>query len=64
MAERLRTSLSEAPFRCGEQELHLTVSIGVAVLDEGGAVSAMSLLAVADEALYRAKSAGRNRVSL
>ncbi|MES9957889.1 MAG: HDOD domain-containing protein [Sedimenticola sp.] len=38
----------------------LTVSIGVAVLEEGD--DAPSLLGRADEALYRAKQSGRNRV--
>jgi diguanylate cyclase (GGDEF)-like protein len=40
---------------------HLTVSIGVAVAPEDGAQRVM-LLRAADDALYRAKLAGRNRV--
>lgn len=40
---------------------HVTVSIGVAVRPRDGR-SALELLAIADQRLYRAKAAGRNRV--
>lgn len=42
-----------------EQELHVTVSIGVSVYPEDGS-DAQSLLKNADIALYRAKDAGKN----
>ncbi len=41
---------------------HITLSIGVASLSPGVDDSASGLLALADKALYRAKSEGRNRV--
>lgn len=45
----------------GRQEIHITVSIGVAGLDQE--ISNMEkLIRIADEALYRAKREGRNRV--
>jgi PleD family two-component response regulator len=40
----------------------LTISAGLAVLDPGEAGSAIRVLKDADEALYRAKEFGRNRV--
>lgn len=57
-AERLRHAV-----RAGltADQLHLTVSIGVA---SGTAVSAPDLVAEADRALYRAKAAGRDRTEV
>lgn len=45
----------------GARELRVTVSIGLAIA-EGGPLDAWALRAKADEALYRAKEAGRNRL--
>jgi len=44
-----------------DQHINKTVSIGVAFLDEIGD-SGQALLKRADEALYKAKNGGRNRV--
>jgi diguanylate cyclase (GGDEF)-like protein len=57
LAERLRASVAGFGFGHGEP---VTVSIGVAQVRQGDDVDA--LLARADEALYRAKDAGRDRV--
>ena len=62
VAERLRTRIGETSFKIGDgQELHVTVSIGIAVVD-GSDDTAEKLIARADAALYRAKRDGRNRV--
>jgi len=62
VAERIRRRLSEERWP-GRDRLQVTASFGIADLDgcERNA-SAASLVAAADEALYRAKSAGRDRV--
>jgi diguanylate cyclase (GGDEF)-like protein len=62
VAERIRsrtesTIIALSPGLTG----HLTVSIGIAIAPEDGTQRIM-LLKAADEALYRAKLAGRNRV--
>jgi two-component system cell cycle response regulator len=60
-AERLREAFERYTLEIEGIELHLTVSIGVAQ-KMPGMVSPEELLKVADEALYRAKREGRNRV--
>jgi two-component system cell cycle response regulator len=63
VAERLRQSVEVAPFRISQppHSLRITVSIGMAS-SVGGNDSAENLLHRADQALYRAKREGRNRV--
>ena len=59
-AERLRRSIAEEPFHIDEQALEVTASFGCATYVAGE--SAEDFIARADQALYRAKEAGRNRV--
>jgi len=59
-AERLRMSIRSGHLTVRDKTLEVTVSFGVA--DSEGRNSAGALLQAADEALYRAKSAGRNCV--
>jgi diguanylate cyclase (GGDEF)-like protein len=62
LAERLRRGIGDLEVTGAQGEkLHVTVSVGVAVLDKGTATSA-ALIAAADAALYAAKLNGRNRV--
>ena len=62
-AERLRRQIAASPFsiKASPQALEVTVSIGVACA-ENGDENAEALLKRADEGLYEAKRAGRNRV--
>jgi diguanylate cyclase (GGDEF)-like protein len=60
-AERLRQDVQALPARWQEHPLALSISVGVAQW-HGQGDSAPSLLARSDEALYRAKQAGRNCV--
>ena len=61
-AERLRVSIERMPFSPEAGVMHqLTVSIGIAFGDARNH-SAELLLQAADQAMYRAKAAGRNRV--
>jgi diguanylate cyclase (GGDEF)-like protein len=62
-AERLRHAVAAAPVHISGQPVHLTISIGVAVLSATD-LSYDHLLRRADQAVYAAKAAGRNRVEL
>jgi diguanylate cyclase (GGDEF)-like protein len=63
-AERLRGKIGSSPLQAApDQLITVTVSIGVSVYP-ADADNTMSLIAVADKALYAAKAAGRNRVCL
>ena len=62
-AERLRKRVEEQNFSETGDPLRVTVSIGVAAASVEGEITEPELLiARADEALYRAKNEGRNRV--
>ncbi len=63
LAEDLRVALESATIRLPEAELSLTVSIGLALSDPSDRQFS-SLLKRADQALYQAKNAGRNRVEV
>ena len=59
--ERLRECVAEKPFKVGDLNVPLTVSIGMAWC-ESSSDSAHELISRADAALYQAKGSGRNRV--
>ncbi|MBW2314532.1 MAG: diguanylate cyclase [Deltaproteobacteria bacterium] len=62
VADRWRQAVEAATFRAPDgRSVGVTVSIGVAMFDLAHA-TAEELVAAADEALYRAKNQGRNRV--
>lgn len=62
LAERIRVRVARHRFDCGcgGNPVSMTVSAGVATLGEGA--DGASLVAMADQALYQAKEAGRNQV--
>jgi diguanylate cyclase (GGDEF)-like protein len=61
--QELVTRIHEARFTDGDGELAVTCSIGVTALRPGcGAATTEDLLRCADDALYRAKTEGRDRV--
>src|SRR6266851_9584602 len=61
-AEELLRTVRKEPIETSYGTKTVTVSIGIASTSENGLVEAEELLNRADEALYRAKENGRNRV--
>lgn len=66
-AERLRAAVSQQPVISGEQTLPISISVGVAGVAQENhdlAVNFDAVVLFADQALYAAKKAGRNCVSV
>ena len=60
LAELFRKQVEEMNIICLDQEVKVTISLGVSELTE--ADSAEMMIKRADEALYQAKRTGRNKV--
>jgi diguanylate cyclase (GGDEF)-like protein len=64
LSERIRAAVEAHPFAFDGQAIPVTISVGVARAPGAAIATAVDLVARADEALYAAKRAGRNRVCL
>jgi len=62
IAERLRQKISDQPFAVQTEQGPLSVTVSIGAATSHGGDTAESLLKRADQALYRAKKDGRNRV--
>lgn len=60
VAEKLRAAIEQLKFAFGEREIFVTASFGVVSLDPSNR-DFKTMLGHADQALYEAKSSGRNR---
>ena len=63
LSARLLAAAS-APVRLGEVQMQVTASLGIALYSQTPAVDGDQLLRQADQAMYRAKQAGKNRYHL
>jgi two-component system cell cycle response regulator len=62
LAERIREGIGRRTFDFRGRKMRLTVSGGVASYPEAGILTAEELIDLADQALYRAKWEGRNKI--
>jgi two-component system cell cycle response regulator len=63
VAEKIRAAVRDHPFVRDGTPLHITVSVGVSAYPLDGLTSE-DIIRAADEAMYRAKRAGRDRVEV
>ncbi len=63
LAERLRAAFEATPHTLAKGPVTATISVGVAISDDESC-DLSALLDAADQALYRAKALGGNRVEL
>ena len=64
LAERLRSGICGGPVNTPEGSVSISISLGLAVSGHEMETDALSLVQAADQALYRAKENGRNRVEV
>jgi diguanylate cyclase (GGDEF)-like protein len=63
-AERYRNRIDSVPVQAGEHLIAVTVSLGVGIGRNADELDSERLLKLADDALYKAKDAGRNRIEV
>jgi diguanylate cyclase (GGDEF)-like protein len=63
LAERIRNAVSQSPLTYGEEQINVTLSIGVAMMSNELS-NGDELLVKADLALYRGKDSDRNKVCI
>jgi len=64
LSDRLRNSVAEVAVESPAGSIPFTISIGVACAKDFAQTSSTQLVQAADEALYKAKEKGRNRVEM
>jgi diguanylate cyclase (GGDEF)-like protein len=64
VGERLRKAVEAHSFVYEKTNIPVTISVGIAVLPDPAVKDASDIVSLADQALYKSKHAGRNRVTL
>src|SRR5437660_6408909 len=62
VGERIRTMVEKHNFVFEDQSFHITISLGIAAITDAASLTPIELIRQADEKLYQAKHAGRNRI--
>lgn len=64
VAERFRNCIDSVPIEAGGHTILVTASLGVGIAPAYDAMDSEQILKLADDALYRAKDRGRNRIEV
>jgi two-component system cell cycle response regulator len=62
VGERIRSMVEKHDFAFENQLFHITISLGIAAVTDATSLTPAELIRMADEKLYQAKNAGRNRI--
>lgn len=62
IAERLRAAIEGLGVKSGDTTVHISISLGLVSIPETEAASVNQMVSIADQAMYRAKQAGRNQI--
>jgi diguanylate cyclase (GGDEF)-like protein len=62
IAERIRVMVMDNTVKNGDQEIKITISIGIATFPNAQISNCEEFIKLADEAMYTAKETGRNRI--
>ena len=63
VAERIRSTIEEHVFRFENSEFRITISMGICSINGDESLATSDMIRIADEKLFEAKNAGRNRVA-
>ena len=64
IGDRICKGMRKLPIRTRENTLRATISVGIAMRNRGDPISTAQLIEKADQALYKSKREGRDRVSV
>jgi diguanylate cyclase (GGDEF)-like protein len=64
LTQRIRNAIMGHPFTYAQQSIYYTISMGVTIYQSTSAIKKDLLIDQADAAMYAAKRAGKNRISL
>jgi two-component system cell cycle response regulator len=62
VGERLRNMVEKHNFVYEDESFNITISLGIAAITDATSLTPVELIRIADEKLYQAKHAGRNRI--
>lgn len=62
IAQRVREAIRSKPIPIGDEEIMVTISMGLAYFDPAESTSCEEVIKLADSGLYRAKQNGRDRI--
>jgi diguanylate cyclase (GGDEF)-like protein len=64
VAERIRKAIEDSRIRYKDEQLHITISCGIACYDPALDRSSNAMIERVDQALYKSKQNGRNRITV